>query len=249
MPRLSLALLLSLLCTGPALADQVQVAVAANFTAPMKEIAVAFERSSGHKALLSFGATGQFHAQIHNGAPFEVLLAADSRTPQKLEEEGSAVAGSRFTYAEGQLVLWSADPALIDASAQVLKSGQFRHLAIANPKTAPYGSAALETLQALGVRDSLQGRLVQSENIAQCYQFIATGNAALGFVAKSQVFLDGKLTSGSSWEVPASLHSPILQDAVLLNQGKDNAAATALLAYLQSDEARAVIRRYGYRTE
>ncbi len=249
MPRLSLALLLSLLCTGPALADQVQVAVAANFTAPMKEIAVAFERSSGHKALLSFGATGQFHAQIHNGAPFEVLLAADSRTPQKLEEEGSAVAGSRFTYAEGQLVLWSADPALIDASAQVLKSGQFRHLAIANPKTAPYGSAALETLQALGVRDSLQGRLVQSENIAQCHQFIATGNAALGFVAKSQVFLDGKLTSGSSWEVPASLHSPILQDAVLLNQGKDNAAATALLAYLQSDEARAVIRRYGYRTE
>ena len=249
MPRLSLALLLSLLCTGPALADQVQVAVAANFTAPMKEIAVAFERSSGHKALLSFGATGQFHAQIHNGAPFEVLLAADSRTPQKLEEEGSAVAGSRFTYAEGQLVLWSADPALIDASAQVLKSGQFRHLAIANPKTAPYGSAALETLQALGVRDSLQGRLVQSENIAQCYQFIATGNAALGFVAKSQVFLDGKLTSGSSWEVPASLHSPILQDAVLLNQGKDNPAATALLAYLQSDEARAVIRRYGYRTE
>lgn len=247
MPRLSLALLLSLLCTGPALADQVQVAVAANFTAPMKEIAVAFERSSGHKALLSFGATGQFHAQIHNGAPFEVLLAADSRTPQKLEEEGSAVAGSRFTYAEGQLVLWSADPALIDASAQVLKSGQFRHLAIANPKTAPYGSAALETLQALGVRDSLQGRLVQSENIAQCYQFIATGNAALGFVAKSQVFLDGKLTSGSSWEVPASLHSPILQDAVLLNQGKDNAAATALLAYLQSDEARAVITRYGYK--
>lgn len=249
MPRLPLATLLSLLCAGPALADKVQVAVAANFTAPMKEIAVAFERSSGHKALLSFGATGQFHAQIHNGAPFEVLLAADSRTPQKLEEEGSAVAGSRFTYAEGQLVLWSADPALIDASAQVLKSGQFRHLAIANPKTAPYGSAALETLQALGVRDSLQGRLVQSENIAQCYQFIATGNAALGFVAKSQVFLDGKLTSGSSWEVPASLHSPILQDAVLLNQGKDNAAATALLAYLQSDEARAVIRRYGYRTE
>lgn len=245
MSRLSLATLLSLLVSGAACADEVQVAVAANFTAPMKEIAAAFEQSSGHKALLSFGSSGQFFAQIQNGAPFEVFFSADDARPTRLVEEGAALADSQFTYAKGQLVLWSSNAELIKDDA-VLKAGDFAHIAIANPKSAPYGAAALEVMDKLGVSASLKPKLVQSENIAQCYQFVATGNADLGFVAKSQVFLDGKLTSGSGWEVPGELHTPIKQDAVLLKQGEDNAAARALLDYLKSDEARAVITRYGY---
>ena len=237
---------LALATLHAAQADPVSVAVAANFTAPMQKIASAFEADTGHKAELSFGATGKFYAQITNGAPFQVLLSADDTTPARLEREGKAVARSRFTYAIGTLVLWSAQPGYVDAQGAVLKTGDFKHLAIANPKVAPYGAAALQVMDQLGATAAVQPRLVQGENIAQAFQFVATGNAQLGFVALSQVMADGKLTSGSAWQVPASLHDPIRQDAVLLTPGKDSTAAAALLAYLRGDKARAVIRSYGY---
>ena len=227
-------------------ADTVSVAVAANFTAPMQKIAAAFEIDTGHKAELSFGATGKFYAQITHGAPFQVLLSADDTTPARLEREGKAVAHSRFTYAIGTLVLWSAQPGTVDAKGDVLKSGDFKHLAIANPKLAPYGAAALQVMEKLGVATALQPRLVQGENIAQTFQFVSTGNAQLGFVALSQVMADGKIRSGSAWQVPASLHEPIRQDAVLLMPGKDSAAASALLTYLRGSKARAIIQSYGY---
>ena len=231
---------------GVAHADTVSVAVAANFTAPMQKIAAAFEADTGHKAELSFGATGKFYAQITHGAPFQVLLSADDTTPARLEREGKAVAHSRFTYAIGTLVLWSAQPGTVDAKGDVLKSGDFKHLAIANPKLAPYGAAALQVMEKLGVATALQPRLVQGENIAQTFQFVSTGNAQLGFVALSQVMADGKIRSGSAWQVPASLHEPIRQDAVLLMPGKDSAAASALLTYLRGRKARAIIQSYGY---
>jgi molybdate transport system substrate-binding protein len=230
----------------PLQAAEVQVAVAANFTAPMQKIAADFEKATGHKAQLAFGATGKFYAQIKNGAPFEVLLAADDETPAKLEKEGMAVAGTRFTYSIGQLALWSAKPGYVDDKGEVLKQGAFDHLAIANPKLAPYGAAAVETLTKLGLLGSIEPRFVQGENIAQTFQFISTGNAELGFVALSQVVENGKLKSGSAWVVPASLHAPIRQDAVVLAKGKDNPAAAALMKYLKSDPARAVIKSYGY---
>ncbi len=238
------ALLLSL--AAPVLADEVQVAVAANFTAPMKQIAEGFEKATGHKTLLSFGATGKFYAQITNGAPFQVFLAADSATPARLEKEGLAVQGSRFTYATGKLVLWSAKDDLVDAQGDVLKKGGFKHLAIAAPKLAPYGAAAVETMTKMGLADTLAPLLVQGESIGQTYSFVASGNADLGFVALSQVYENGKIKSGSAWIVPAGMHSPILQDVVLLSQAKDNAAAIALMQYLKTDAAKAVISSYGY---
>lgn len=238
------ALLLSL--AAPVLAGEVQVAVAANFTAPMKQIAEGFEKATGHKTLLSFGATGKFYAQITNGAPFQVFLAADSATPARLEKEGLAVQGSRFTYATGKLVLWSAKDDLVDAQGDVLKKGGFKHLAIAAPKLAPYGAAAVETMTKMGLADTLAPLLVQGESIGQTYSFVASGNADLGFVALSQVYENGKIKSGSAWIVPAGMHSPILQDVVLLSQAKDNAAAIALMQYLKTDAAKAVISSYGY---
>ncbi|WP_413437079.1 molybdate ABC transporter substrate-binding protein [Sulfuriferula sp. GW1] len=235
------------LVAGSASADEVQVAVAANFTAPMQKIAADFEKDTGHKALLSFGATGSFYVQIRNGAPFDILLAADAETPSRLEKEGLGVSGSRFTYAIGKLVLWSAKPGFVDGKGDVLNKGDFRHVAIANPKLAPYGAAAMEALTRLGLLTALQPKFVQGESIAQTYQFIATGNAELGFVALSQVLnKEGKLVSGSAWVVPASLYMPIRQDAVILTHGKDKAAAAALMKYLKGDKARAVIKAYGY---
>ena len=225
-------------------AAEVQVAVAANFTAPMQKIAPLFEADTGHKAVLAFGSTGRFYAQIRNGAPFDVLLAADDETPVKLEREGQG--GSRFTYAIDKLVLWSRQPALVDGQGEVLKSGRFEKIALADPKLAPYGAAAIETMTKLGVTDTLRPKFVQGENIAQTWQFVATENAQLGFVALSQVWADGKLKEGSAWLVPSALYSPIRQDAILLNKGKDNAAATALLQYLRGDKARAIIQAYGY---
>ena len=227
-------------------ADEVTVAVAANFTAPMQKIAQMFEADTGHKATLSFGATGKFYAQIANGAPFDAFLAADDTTPAKIEQENRTVANSRFTYAIGRLVLYSTQPGYVDDKGEVLKTGDFKHIAIANPKLAPYGLAAQQTLQKMGVLDKLQPRFVMGENIGQSYQFVASGNAPLGFVALSQVMADGKISQGSAWVVPADLHDPIRQDAVVLQRAAHNPAAKALAQYLQGDKARAVIRAYGY---
>jgi molybdate transport system substrate-binding protein len=229
-----------------AIAAEVQVAVAANFTAPMQAIAAGFEQATGHRAKLAFGSTGKFYAQIKNGAPFDVLLAADDETPARLEREGAALAGSRFTYSIGRLALWSARPGVVDDQGAVLKQGAFRHLALANPKLAPYGAAAVETLNKLGLLAALQPKFVQGENIAQTFQFVSTGNAELGFVALSQVFEGGKLKRGSAWIVPPGLHAPIRQDAVVLARGRDNPAALALMQYLKQDKARAIIKAYGY---
>jgi molybdate transport system substrate-binding protein len=227
-------------------AGEVTVAVAANFTAPMQKIALAFEQDTGHKAQLAFGATGKFYAQIKNGAPFAVLLAADDETPARLEKEGLAVAGARFTYATGRLALWSKSPNLVDDKGEVLRSNSFNKIAIADPKLAPYGMAAMEVIYKLGVQANVVPKLVQGESIGQTYQFVSTENAQLGFVALSQISIGGRITQGSAWIVPQNMHAPLKQDAVLLNAGKDNAAAQALLKYLQGDTAKAIITRYGY---
>ncbi len=225
---------------------EVTVAVASNFAAPLQKIVPLFEKDTGHKAVVSLGSTGGFYAQIKNGGPFHVLLSADDETPLKLEKENLAVGGTRFTYATGKLVLWSKQAGFVDDKGDVLRSGQFKRLAIANPKLAPYGAAALETLHKLELFQGLQTKFVQGENIAQAFQFVNTENAQLGFVALSQVYADGKLTSGSAWMVPSHLHKPIQQDAVLLVAGKNNIAATALLGYLRTDKAKAIIRSHGY---
>jgi molybdate transport system substrate-binding protein len=237
------------LCTcalGGVQAGEVSVAVAANFSAPMQKIAAAFEQDTGHKVALSFGSTGRFYAQIRNGAPFQVLLAADDETPARLESEGLGLAGSRFTYAVGKLVLWSKQPNLVDDKGEVLRTQKFAKLALADPKLAPYGAAAMEVMIKLGVLETLKPKLVQGENIAQTYQFVATENAQLGFIALSQVFAVGRVTQGSSWRVPDSLYTPIRQDAQVLSTAKDNPAASALMQYLRGAKARAIIQSYGY---
>lgn len=241
-------LVLGATCVQAAGAATVSVAVAANFTAPMQKIAAAFEADTGHQAVLSFGASGKFYAQITHGAPFHVLLSADEATPARLEREGKAVADTRFTYATGALVLWSAQAGLVDDQGAVLRSGSFRHIALANPKVAPYGAAAVQVMEKMGLATTLQPRWVLGENIAQTFQFVASGNAQLGFVALSQVMADGRIAQGSAWRVPASLHAPIRQDAALLLPGRDNAAAVALLQYLRGDKARSIMRAHGYGT-
>ena len=232
--------------TATAQAAEVSVAVAANFSAPMQKIAAAFEQDTGHKALLSFGSTGKFYAQIKNGAPFQILLAADQETPAKLEQENQTAPGTRFTYATGRLVLWSKQSGLVDDKGEVLRKGSFDKLAIADPKLAPYGAAAVEVMEKMGLRQALQPRIVQGENIAMAYQFVGTGNAALGFIALSQVMVDGKISDGSAWVVPLNLHAAIRQDAVALANSKDNPAAAALLSYLKGEKAKAIIRAFGY---
>lgn len=230
----------------PAMAAEVNVAVAANFTAPMKQIAADFEKETGHKAVLSYGASGKFYAQIKNGAPFQLFLSADDEKPAQLEKDGLTVPGNHFTYAVGTLVLWSPKPGFVDSKGEVLSKGHFNKLAIANPKLAPYGSAAMEVLTKKGLLTAVTPKFVQGENISQTFQFVSTGNAELGFVALSQVMKDGKITTGSAWIVPGTLHTPIRQNAVLLATGKDNAAARALLDYLKSDKSKKIIRSYGY---
>ncbi len=244
--HLILLLIVSAGAVQSALAGTVVVAVAANFSEPMAQVAPAFEQASGHKVELSSGATGKLFAQIQNGAPFEVFLSADDTAPAKLEQEGRTLAGTRFTYAIGQLALWSAKAHYVDQQGNILKRGGFAHLAIANPKTAPYGQAAVDVMQSMGLLKTLEPTWVQGENISQTHQFIATGNAELGFVAVSQIYRDGQLTGGSAWRVPDQLHRPIRQDAVLLTRGKDNPAALAFMAYLRSDAAKAIIRSFGY---
>ena len=225
---------------------EVHVAVAANFAAPFQKIAAGFEAATGHRAVASIGSTGKFYTQIKAGAPFEVLLAADEATPKKLEREGFAQPGTRFTYAVGQLALWSATPGVVDARGDVLRAPPQGRLAIADPRLAPYGAAAIQALENLHVLAAWQPHLVQGESIGQAYQFVATGNAPLGLVALSQVMQDGRVARGSAWIVPADLHAPIRQDAVLLKAGATNPAATAFLDYLRSEPARAVLRAAGY---
>jgi molybdate transport system substrate-binding protein len=223
-------------------AAEVKVAVAANFTEPVKNIAPLFEKATGHKLVLSFGATGQFYAQIGQGAPFQILLSADRMTPTKAVAEGYGIPGTQFTYAIGKLVLYSKTVGLVDGE-ETLKAGKFEKIAIANPAIAPYGLAGDETLKALGLFDTLSPKIVRGNTIAQTYEFIATGNAELGFVALSQVIF---VPGGSRWLVPAKLYSEIAQDAVLLKPGAGNDAARAFLAFLKGPEARAVIEKYGY---
>jgi len=226
-------------------AASVPVAVAANFTAPAKELAASFQLATGNTLVLSFGASGAFFTQIGQGAPFEIFLSADSARPKKLVEAGLGVQGSQFTYAIGKLALWSATPGLVDSQGKVLTQGKFAHIAIANPKSAPYGAAAIETMTALNVYEQLKNRIVVGESINQAYQFAASGNAELGFVALSQVFKDKK---GSKWLVPQTHYKPITQDAVLLKPGANDPAAQAFLAYLKTPAALKIIRSYGYAT-
>lgn len=240
-----------LLAAGPLAAESVHVAVASNFVAPMERIARLFEDSTGHTLKLSSGSSGRFATQIRNGAPFEVFLSADSSSPAALESEGLGVAGSRYTYALGRLVLWSARAGVVDAEGAVLRNGSFNKLSLANPKLAPYGAAAEEVLRNLHLVEATRARWVMGENIAQAYQFVFTGNADLGFVALSQV-MDagtGKPAGGSWWLVPPELHDPIRQDILLLQAGRDSTAAQALLQFMRSAEVRSLISDYGYGLE
>ncbi len=230
---------------APARAGAVAIAVAANFTDPAKQLAASYQLKTGNAVVLSFGASGGFYTQITQGAPFEIFLSADAARPKKLVAAGLGVTGSEFTYATGKLVLWSATPGYVDSQGKILSSGKFKHLSIANPKTAPYGEAAVETLKALDVYDAVAPTIVTGESITQAYQFTASGNAELGFVALSQVI---KAKKGSQWLVPQKLYKPITQDAVLLTPGKDDQAAKDFLAYLKTPEALAIIRSYGYAT-
>lgn len=237
-----LTLAAALLLSGTAAAAETNVAVAANFTDAAKEIAAAFKARTGHDAVLSFGSSGQLYTQITQDAPFQILLSADDERPRKAIEDGLGVADSRFTYAIGKLVLWSRQPGLVTGEA-TLKTGGFAKLSIANPAAAPYGTAAIETLKALGLQEALQPRIVQGNSIAQAFQFVDTGNAELGFVALSQ--LAGN-PGGSRWLVPQALYTPIRQDAVLLKKGASNEAATGFMAFLKGPEARAIIEKFGY---
>ena len=229
-----------------ALAGEVQVAVASNFSKPMTEIAALFRAQTGHEAKLSFGSSGKFTAQIRYGAPFEVLLSADTDKPAVLIKNGLADPGSVFTYAEGALALWSANPDYIKTDAAILKDGDFRHIALANPELAPYGVAAEQVLQYLALTESLKERVVMGENISQAFQFVQTGNAELGFVAVSQIMQQGEVTSGSAWIVPPAYYQPIKQDAVLLKKGLDNPVAAELLDFLRNETVNQVLQAYGY---
>lgn len=239
--------ILALGCNWPSVfAAETTVAVAANFSEPMQKIAGSFTRATGHRALLAVGSTGKLSAQIRNGAPFDAFLSADAQTPQQLAADGFADPRSRFTYAIGRLALWSAQPGLVDPRGAVLAQGSFDKLALADPRLAPYGAAAMDVLAALRLDERLRSRLVLGESVAQAYLFVSSGNAPLGFVALSQVQLNGRLLSGSVWIVPQRLHRPLRQDFVLLAHGAGNDAARALAKYLRGTAARQIIRSYGY---
>ncbi len=233
---------------GQASAERITLAVASNFTGPMKVLAEAFEEETGHEVILSFGSSGRFYAQIIHGAPYHLFFSADEAKPEALEQQGAIVEGSRITYAIGSLALWSATPGLELENAELLRQGDYNKLALANPRLAPYGVAAVETLENLGLADSTRPNWVQGENISQAYQFVETGNADVGFVALSQIMQEGEVKRGSSWLVPAELHNPIRQDAVLLLHGKNSTAARHFLSFIQSDVAQEIIEFYGYAT-
>ena len=240
--------LMMLLNITSAHADRVTVAVAANFTDVARELQPLFKKTTGHDAVISYGSTGKLFSQIEHGAPFEVFLAADTRRPMKAEKDGLAVPGSHFTYALGKLVLWSATPGLFEDAKTYLAAAKFNRLAIANPKTAPYGLAAEQVLKHMDVYPQVVGKLVRGDSIAQTFQFVATSNAQLGFVAYSQVKA-WKNKQGSEWVVPDDHYAPIAQAAVLLKKGEANPAARAFVKFLRSDTARQVILDYGYGLE
>lgn len=244
-----LAVLWMALVTPGAQAGEALIAVAANFATPLKTLAAEFAKTSAHAIHIAPESTGKLYAQIHHGAPYDVLLAADQTTPQRLASEGHALLDTQFTYGIGKLVLWSPSPSAIDHQGTALRTSDATHLAIANPKTAPYGSAAVTVLKNLGLFERWQPRFVQGENITQTLQFVSTGNAALGFVALSQVMQNGKFTQGSGWIVDQALYPAIKQDAILLKKGEHNATAKAFLAYLKSPPARKVIQQYGYEVQ
>lgn len=226
------------------------VAVTPNFAEVLDELTLLFERQSGHRLQATTGSTGKLYAQITAGAPFQILLSADARTPELLEAEGAGVSGTRFTYAVGRLTLWSSDPGRIKGDGKsALTAGDVRHIAIANPDLAPYGIAARETMQSLGLWDSLQSRIVMGQNIGQTHSMVATGNAPLGFVALSAVLSPRATVRGSRWDVPQELFTPIRQDAILLKAGSENEAALAFLDFLRTPQSREIIERYGYGVE
>ena len=233
----------------PGDAGEVQVAVASNFVGTLHELALDFEATTDDHVLISSGSTGKLHAQITHGAPFEIFLAADGNSPQRLEQEGQAIADTRFTYALGRLALWSARSGVVDDGQTVLQEGKFRHLALANPRTAPYGTAALQVLKSLDLWKRVEPRVVLGENVAQAFSFVSTGNAEIGFVALAQLEGLDESRRGSFWVVPRKLHSPIEQQAVLLEAGRDNPTASRFLAYLRSPAARSIIERSGYEVE
>jgi len=240
---LTLVLLSVFLGSPPLIAGEARIAVASNFAHAIEAIAERFQDQGGDKIVLVFGSTGKFYAQIMNGAPFDAFFSADTRRPALLEQKGVALPGSRFTYAQGKIVLFSPQSGYVDATGAVLKKRAYRYLAIANPKLAPYGSAAKQVLEKLGLWDSLRFHTVRGENIGQTYQFIISGNAELGFVALSQIKQPGLAISGSYWEVPADLYQPIKQQAVQLS---NNRVASAFMAFVQSDKAKAIIQNFGY---
>ena len=233
-----------------ALADEVNVAVAANFSGPLEKLATPFEQASGHKLRISAGSSGQLSTQISQGAPFDVFLSADSDKPRLLEAAGLGVAGSRFTYAIGTLALWSAKAGLVDAQGKVLKSGAYRYIGVADPGNAPYGAAAQQVLGALGLWDTLNRdkKVILGENITQTWQFATTGNVDLAFVALSQIITADGSISGSHWLPPQSMYAPIEQDAVVLAHGSHRGAAEAFVSWLHHDPlATAAIQAAGYR--
>jgi molybdate transport system substrate-binding protein len=239
------AMLVGCVLSAAAMADSARIAVAANFTAPMRQIAERFEKDTGYTLQVAYGSTGQFYAQIKNGAPFDVFLAADQTRPVALEQDGYGVAGSRFTYAQGRLVLWSRQASVVK-DERVLTVKDHRKLAIANPALAPYGLAAEQTMKYLGVWKELQSRLVMGTSVGQAFQFVSSGNALLGFVALSQVYSNAMIIEGSGWIVPAHYHDPIAQDAILLRAGRDSGAAKAFLEYLKTEPVKSIIHSYGY---
>lgn len=240
---------MAMLCgvmSSSAQAAEVSVAAASNFVAPLEHIAVLFQKESGHTLKVSSAASGKLYAQIKGGARFDVFLSADEELPKQLLQEGLAVGGSRFIYATGRLVLWSAQPGLVDEKASVLNKGNFNTLAIANPVNSPYGVAAKETLTKLTMWNSIQRKLDKGDDLAQTYQLAASERDDLAFIALSQVMRDGKISQGSWWLVPPEMYKPIRQSAVLLSGAKDKEAAKAFLVFLTGEKARAVMRGFGY---
>ena len=225
----------------------VTVAVAANFLEPMRRIAAAYTKSSGQGVRIVSGSTGGLYAKIHHGAPYDVFLSADQERPRRLEAEGLAVPGTRFTYAIGRLALWTKSKALaVDLGPETLRRGAFEYIALANSAVAPYGVAAMQTLQALGLVSLLREKFVRGQSLGQTYQFVATGNAPVGFVAVSQLRHQIQKPGGAWWVVPDNLHAPLKQDGVALAGYLNSTASTEILKFLRSHRSREIIRSFGY---